>query len=590
MTTPSTHKRQLTETARIRIPLQFRKKAEQSRIIRLEEPPPVTVAPPQQLVGDVLTTDPVARQLLDNIYDGLIVTDMAGRIIDANLRTLSLLGCQREDLVNRQVTEFIDGGSKTLIPEIMKNFDHGKFTLLECFCLRGDGNEFPAEITANIIELGNRDTLCFFVRDITKRMQLEIHLLRLSKAAESAGDAISIFDGGGDNVYQNPAFTKLFGYSEEELRAAGGLGALYTTRGVHAKIVEAVTTEGAWSGELTVQKRQGGEVPVFVRANAIRDEDGDVIGLICVHADMTERKRAEIRLRRAHDELERRVEERTTELRKSNKRLQTEVLERKRAEVELKRYATELKRSNQDLQQFANVTSHDLQEPLRAIVSYLQLLDRRYHDQLGPDATKFIDRAVTAGKRMQTLIRDLLQYARVGTQGEPFGQTDCHAAMDTVLEDLNVAVAESNAQISYDKLPTVTADPGQLEQLLQNLVANAIKFHGDDPPKIQISAMRLEEVGYRLDRSSKTLDDLRVKHGWLFIVEDNGIGIEEEFQERVFRIFQRLHTIREYPGTGIGLALCRKIVERHQGDIWVDSTPQIGSTFYFTIPDPDETT
>ncbi|MBT3378941.1 MAG: PAS domain S-box protein [Lentisphaerae bacterium] len=587
MTKPG-HKRKLTETARIRIPLQFRKKAEQSRIIGLDEPPPPAISSLEHATGDVLTTDPVARLILDNIYDGLIVTDMAGKIIDTNLRTLGLFSCPREELVGRQVTEFIDGGDNMLISEIMSNFDHGKFTLLECFCLRGDGKEFPAEITANILELGNRDTLCFFIRDITKRMQLEIDLLRLSKAAESAGDAISIFDGSGDNVYQNPAFTELFGYDAGGLREVGGLAGLYTTRGVHVSIMKAVTTEGAWSGELTVLRRQGGEVPVFVRANAIRDEDGDVIGLICVHADMTERKRAQIRLRRAHDELERRVEERTTELRKSNKRLQKEVLERKRAEEELQRNAAELKRSNLDLQQFANVTSHDLQEPLRAIVSYLQLLDRRYHDQLGPDAAKFIDRAVAAGKRMQTLIGDLLQYARVGTQGEPFGQTDCQTAMDTVLEDLNVAIKESKAEITHGQLPTVTADPGQFEQLLQNLVANAIKFHGDDPPKIEVSAIRLEEVGYRLDRSSRTLDDLKVEHGWLFVVEDNGIGIEEEFRERVFRIFQRLHTIREYPGTGIGLALCRKIVERHQGDIWVDSTPKVGSTFYFTIPDREE--
>jgi signal transduction histidine kinase len=234
---------------------------------------------------------------------------------------------------------------------------------------------------------------------------------------------------------------------------------------------------------------------------------------------------------------------------------------------DLERQKQELARSNAELQQFAYVASHDLQEPLRMVTSYVQLLERRYRGQLDADADDFIAFAVDGAARMQQLIKGLLVYSRVGTHAQPLQSTDCQVVLARALTDLQVAMDESDAVVTHDPLPTVMADATQLGQLFQNLVGNAIKFRDNRCPEIHVGAERRED-GY-----------------WLFSVRDNGIGVEPEYAERIFLIFQRLHTRDEYPGTGIGLAICKRIVERHGGRIWVASEPGQGATFYFTIPD-----
>ncbi len=242
-----------------------------------------------------------------------------------------------------------------------------------------------------------------------------------------------------------------------------------------------------------------------------------------------------------------------------------DITERKESERVLKETMAELKRSNSELENFAYVASHDLQEPLRMVVSYLQLIERRYTGRLDSDADEFIGFAVDGAQRMQTLINDLLAYSRVGTKGKPFAPTNCDEAVQRALANLQMIIAETGAQIDYGLLPTVFADSSQLTQLFQNLVGNALKYRGSETPRIAIGA------------------ELREKE-WLFSVEDNGIGIEPRYFERIFVIFQRLHNRSEHKGTGIGLAVCKKIVERHGGIIWVSSEPGTGSTFYFTIP------
>jgi len=262
------------------------------------------------------------------------------------------------------------------------------------------------------------------------------------------------------------------------------------------------------------------------------------------------------------------------------------------------RQSQELARSNAELEQFAYVASHDLQEPLRMVTSYLQLLERRYKNQLDSNADEFINYAVDGARRMQTLINDLLNYSRVSTRGQPFKQVDSNAVLKQAIANLQLAIADSKAIITYDTLPQVMADVTQLTQVFQNLIANAVKFCQNQQPRIHIGVGRGdgemgrwgdEEMGETTPTTPPphhpTTPPLPTPNEYVFWVQDNGIGLEPQYAERIFIIFQRLHTRDKYPGTGIGLAICKKIVERHGGRVWVESKPGQGSTFYFTIPD-----
>lgn len=242
-----------------------------------------------------------------------------------------------------------------------------------------------------------------------------------------------------------------------------------------------------------------------------------------------------------------------------------DIAELKRAEAAIRRHVAELARSNAELEQFAYVASHDLQEPLRTVAGAVQLLARRYKGKLDPDADEFITYAVGGVNRMHVVISDLLVYSRVGTKGKPFEPTDCQLVVDQAIANLRVAIQESGGVITSATLPTVMADAVQLIRLFQNLLGNAIKFRGQSPPRIHVWA---ERQGAE----------------WVLGVRDNGIGIDPQHHQHIFVIFQRLHTQQEYPGTGIGLAICKKIVERHGGRIWVESQLGKGSTFFCTLP------
>jgi PAS domain S-box-containing protein len=230
----------------------------------------------------------------------------------------------------------------------------------------------------------------------------------------------------------------------------------------------------------------------------------------------------------------------------------------------LSEYANELEHSNIELEQFAYVASHDLQEPLRMVASYCQLLQRRYKGKLDANADEFIGFAVEGANRMQQLINDLLAYSRVGRRGQPFAAVNAADAVQAALSNLEAAIRESGATIEVDEMPVAAADLTQLTQLFQNLIGNAIKFRGDHPVRVRVTADRDGEM-------------------WRFVVEDNGIGIDPAYADRIFLIFQRLHERGKYSGTGIGLAICKKVVERHGGRIWVESAAGAGSRFYFTL-------
>lgn len=244
--------------------------------------------------------------------------------------------------------------------------------------------------------------------------------------------------------------------------------------------------------------------------------------------------------------------------------VQTDITRRKNQEAELARKTEALAQSNAELQQFAYVASHDLQEPLRMVASYTQLLRKRYKGKLDADADEFIEYAVDGADRMQRLIRDLLEYSRVGSENKSFESTECELIWQHVMRNLSASIRDHHATVTHDPLPTIYANPTLLTQVFQNLIGNALKFHGSSPASIHVGATSLSD-------------------GWEFFIRDNGIGIPPDQRDRIFAVFQRLHGRSDYPGTGIGLAICKRIVEKHDGTIWVNSEPGKGSTFYFTV-------
>ncbi len=368
------------------------------------------------------------------------------------------------------------------------------------------------------------------------------------------------------NIYSNRAIGDILGYSSQTIK---DMGAELLIKVVHPDDLPKMgqhhqnLTNAKKNDTLEIEHRaihSSGEWRwLYSRDTAFAfNSDGKVKQILGSCIDITERKQAEIKLKAYREHLEELVSTRTTEL-------QGEIIERRQAEENLRQSNRELARSNEELEQFAYIASHDLQEPLRAVTSYAQLLEKRYVDQLDEKAQKYIINIVDGGTRMQQLINDLLNYSRVGTKGAEFQPVATEKIVKRVLANLKIAIVKSKAKITYDPLPTITGDQSQLIQLFQNLISNAIKFHGDAPPQIHIWATKESQA-------------------WHFCIRDRGIGIEAEYADRIFVIFQRLHSRSKYPGTGIGLAICKKIVERHKGKIWLDSKLGEGSTFYFSFP------
>ena len=348
--------------------------------------------------------------------------------------------------------------------------------------------------------------------------------------AESAVDGIVSANSRGEIIFFNPSAERLFGYPEGEVmdRQLSILMPERFREAHHHGLKRFLSTGEAHvigkTVELAGRRKDGTEFPIELSlTNWKVGEETFFTGII---RDITERKRAEETLA-----------------------LQTK----------------ELERSNSELRQFAYVASHDLQEPLRMVKSYTQLLAKRWEDRLDAEAGEFSGFVVEGVSRMQQLINDLLAYSQAGSGDRPLDLVNCETILDRTLENLEPVITESRAVVTRDPLPTLRADPVALSQLFQNLLANAIKFHGEQPPRIHVSVKKNETE-------------------WLFLVRDNGIGIEPQYFDRIFVIFQRLHNRSEYPGSGIGLAICKKIVMRHGGRIWVESKPGEGSIFHFTIP------
>ncbi len=347
----------------------------------------------------------------------------------------------------------------------------------------------------------------------------------------------SLFDDSRDGIFMtsregalleaNKALVDMFGYTHEEMIAMD-VRQLYSECSERENFRESIERTGSVKGyEGTFWRKDGTLIHCIVTANVRLGNDGSVDGYEGIVRDVTDEKRAEEALRNQAEELE---------------------------------------NSNLDLEHFAYIASHDLQEPLRNVTNCLQMLEEDYKNKRYDNADRYIHYAVESSVRMKALILDLLAYSRLTTRREPPGSIDCAEILERVLTNLNCAITESRAVITHDALPVVTADDTQLLQVFQNLIQNAIKFQKDEPPRIHVSAVK-------------------DKNEWIFSIKDNGIGIESRQLDRIFEIFQRLHKRRDYDGTGIGLAVVKKAVERHGGRVWVESEPGVGSTFYFTIPE-----
>jgi len=368
-------------------------------------------------------------------------------------------------------------------------------------------------------EEGLKDTL----KEV-KRINQEIYIKNL--VFNSSLSAQCVADLNGIIISVNPAFLKLWGY-ESEVDAIGiSLGDFFVNPDDATSVLEALVKPGEWKGNFLAKKSDGSHFISQALATALYTENGEHIGFQSANIDITERIKSRKKLKNALEDL---------------------------------------KRSNAELEQFAYVASHDLQEPLRMVASFTQLLQKRYIDKLDQDANDFINYAVDGAIRMQSLINDLLAFSRVGTQKAAFNETDMNLILEQVKSNLSYSIKDTGAIITNDPLPVVIADESQMIQLIQNLISNAIKFQKKNAtPIIHISGKTEENQ-------------------WIFSVKDNGIGIDPQFFDRIFIIFQRLHKKDEYGGTGIGLSVCRKIAQRHGGKIWIESEPDKGTTFYFTL-------
>ena len=486
------------------------------------------------------------RTILEDTQVGYFELDLAGNVTFVNDEACRRFGYPREELIGMNYRQYYaDPEAAKQISQVYNElYRTGKpIRGLDREVTRKDGTKFVHELSISLIRdsegkpIGFRGTS----RDITQRKKME-EALRTSEAQLS--NALKIahlghweYDVASDLFTFSDHFYAIFRTTAEREGGYTMSSAQYAQRFVHpddrsvvsAEIQEAIaTTDPYYSRQLEHKMIYvDGEVGyIAIRFFVIKDDNGRTVKTYGVNQDITDRKRAEEALR-----------------------VKTE----------------ELARSNRELEQFAYVASHDLQEPLRMVTSYVQLLARRYKGKLDSDADEFIAFAENGAIRMWRLINDLLTYSRVGAWGKELEPVDCETVLNQSLDNLKVAIEENGAVVTHDPLPTVMADHPQLVQLFQNLIGNAIKFRGSEPPRIHVSASRNG-------------------NGWTFSVCDNGIGIAPEYAKRIFVIFQRLHSRKEYPGTGIGLAICQKIVERHGGRIWVESEVGKGATFYFILP------
>jgi PAS domain S-box-containing protein len=483
------------------------------------------------------------RGLLEAAPDAMVVVNPGGEIVLLNVQAEKQFGYSRDELLGQKVKSLIpegfaerliSDGTRTAAEALAQQIGTG----IELIGRRKDGTQFPIELMLSPLESAEGILVTAAIRDISVRRDAENHLARMEGRyrglLEAAPDAMVVVNQSGEIVLLNVQAEKQFGYHRDEL--LGQRVKNIVPEGFAERLIadalrsaeDALAQQIGMGIELTGRRKNGSEFPIEIMLSPLESAEGVLV---------------------------------TAAIR--------DISVRKKSEEHLVKTVGELKRSNDELQQFAYVASHDLQEPLRMVASYTQLLAKRYKGRLDSDADEFIAFAVDGSIRMQGLVQDLLVYSRAGTNGKVLHEISSENALKEALTNLRATMEESGAIVTHDSLPTITTDDTQLVQVFQNLVGNAIKYHGLKPPLVHVSAKK------------------NGGNEWIFSVRDNGLGIDPQYFERIFILFQRLHGPREFKGTGIGLAICKKMLERLGGRIWVESQPEKGSTFYFALPERD---
>lgn len=508
------------------------------------------------------------RGLVESSPEAIAVYADEGRIVLVNAAAAKLVGASKaDDLIGKTVWDFVHPEDRDTISQRGRRLAKGKVTLppAELRFVRLDGEEVVVESIARKVSFEGRPAVQVSARDITERR-------RMQAALEDSEERYRLLFQESPVALWEEDFTEVKRYCDA-LRRRGVRDLLkYFDRrpAAVAKCRDMVKVMAINAAALRLYEAETPEEFVAGIGPTLIEDSFDAFKeeLVALTSGETsfEAKAATSALtgRRLDLTLRCRVApgHESTLSRIFVSALPTAEL--RHAEQVMARLVRDLERTRQDLEQFAYVASHDLQEPLRMVSSYLQLIERRYKGRLDGDADDFIHFAVDGARRMQNLISDLLDYSRIGTRGKPFGPTDFNEVLDGALASLKEAFESAHAKLTRDPLPTLIADASQVEQLFQHLIGNAVKFRGRRP-RIHVGAEEIDDE-------------------WVFSVRDNGIGIDPRYAERIFVIFQRLHGRDEYPGTGMGLAICKRIVERRGGRIWVESEPGKGATFYFTMP------
>jgi PAS domain S-box-containing protein len=479
------------------------------------------------------------RGLLEAAPDAMVVVNVGGEIVLLNIQAEIQFGYRRNELVGQKVKNIIpEGFAERIIADGTRSAAEALAqqigTGIELIGRRKDGTEFPIEIMLSPLESPEGILVTAAIRDISVRKSAENHLAQMEGRyrglLEAAPDAMVVVNVAGKIVLLNVRAEKEFGYSRDELVGqpvtniiAEGFAERLLADGLRS-VDDALAQQIGTGIELTGRRKNGSQFPIEIMLSPLESPSGVLV---------------------------------TAAIR--------DISARKNAEADLLRKIEELNRSNLELGQFAYIASHDLQEPLRMVASYTQLLSRRYKGKLDAEADEFIDFAVDGANRMQRLILDLLAFSRIGTKGKDLTHTSGEEALRLALRNLRAAIEESHAVVTQDPMPNVLADETQLTQLFQNLIGNAIKYQDSSTPRVHISAAENDEGK------------------WVFSVKDNGLGIDPQYFEKIFGMFQRLHKREEFAGTGIGLAICKKIVERHGSGISVESALGQGATFRFAL-------